>query len=218
MLDQTPEVSPAAELAGDLEPLAERIGSSASLTALGAAGEAFAFRAPGNVAELRDFTRQYQARVLLPIELPAISQAFRHASRSELREILALDQRLTNEPALKDFAVASQHIGRSQLRALRPLRDQRMLQRYLAALARGEAHGWHTVAYGMILSLYSLPLRPSLLSYARQTMRGFVFSAAAPLQLRRGVCDDLIDELSGGFPVAVNALLTAEGLAPLLLT
>ena len=82
-----------------------------------------------------------------------------------------------------------------------------MVQRYLRAVQAGEAHAWHTVVYGLILSLYSLPPRQGLLSYAQQTMRGFVRSAAGHLQLSPAECEDLMSEAEPCFPETVNMLL-----------
>ena len=97
--------------------------------------------------------------------------------------------------ALRDFASASQRVGRAQLQKLRPLRDERMVQRYLAAVEGGQAHGWHTLVYGMTLVLYSLPLRQGLLGYAQQTTRGFIHAAARGLQLKESACRTLFDEV-----------------------
>ena len=105
------------------------------------------------------------------------------------------------------FATASQRVGKTQLKRLRPLRDQRLVQRYLHAVQTGEAHAWHTLVYGIILSIYSLPLRPSLLNYAQQTTLGFIRSAAVPLRLTGADCEDLMSEEGSGFPEAVNRLL-----------
>lgn len=68
------------------------------------------------------------------------------------------------------FASPSRQIGRRQLARLRPLRDERIVRRYLAAVESGRADGWHTVVYGLTLALYSLPLRQGLLHYAQETL------------------------------------------------
>ena len=49
--------------------------------------------------------------------------------------------------------------ARSAAGSARPLRDQRLVQRYLTAVEQGEAQGWHTLVYGLTLAVYSLPLR-----------------------------------------------------------
>ena len=140
------------------------------------------------------------------------------AREGSIEEIaIELDRQLANEPLLQSFATASQRVGKTQLKRLRQLRDQRLVQRYLRAVQTGEAHAWHTVVYGLILSVYSLPLRQGLLSYAQQTTRGFISSAANRLRLAETECQLLVSEVCSGFPAAANSLLmAAAGPRPLL--
>jgi urease accessory protein UreF len=184
-----------AEWLGDAHPLVAQLGTADGLASLHALADALAIQPITNLAGLREFLRTYHERILLPHELPTIQTAFRHASRNEVRELIAFDQRLATEPALRDFASASARVGRTQLQKLRPLRDERMVQRYLAAVESGQAHGWHTLVYGMTLVLYSLPLRQGLLGYAHQTTRGFIHAAARELQLNEADCRELFGEL-----------------------
>ena len=108
---------------------------------------------------LRDLLEGYQTHVLVPLEMPAITRARAHAARGHLRELIALDRELDTQPVWPAFASASRRIGRAQLERLRPLRDERTVQRYLAAVAAGDAAGWHTVVYGLTLAVYSLSRR-----------------------------------------------------------
>lgn len=196
-----------AEWLGDAHPLVEQLGSADGLASLHALAESLRARSIESLPALREFLRAYHARILLPHELPAIRAAFSHASRNELRELMAFDRRLALEPALQDFAGASHRVGLGQLQKLRPLRDERMVQRYLAAVETKEAHGWHTLVYGLTLAVYSLPLRPGLLSYAHQTTRGFIQAAARGLKLTEGQCRALFDELCAPLPGAVDLLV-----------
>ena len=194
------------EFLGDVAPLAEQVGSAEGLVALSGATSK-QFHCVTDLRSLRCFLRDYQSNILFPLEWPAICRAYGHASRYEIRELIELDRQLDYEPLLQSFATASQRVGKTQLKRLRPLRDQRLVQRYLHAVQAGEAHAWHTLVYGMILSIYSLPLRPSLLNYAQQTTLGFIRSAAVPLRLTGADCEDLMSEEGSGFPEAVNRLL-----------
>src|SRR5947207_8153705 len=194
------------EFVGDLAPLAAQIGSAEGLAALSGAVPR-KFHRVKDLASLRCFLLDYHSEVLIPLELPAICRAHGHASRYEIRELIELDRQLARETLLQRFATASQRVGKTQLKRLRPLRDQRLVQRYLRAVQAGEAQAWHTVVYGLILSLYSLPPRQGLLSYAQQTMRGFVRSAAGHLQLSPAECEDLMSEAEPCFPETVNMLL-----------
>src|ERR1043166_1699899 len=173
----------AAEWLGDWHPLAEQLGSADGLMSLCGVSALLRLRPVRNAASLRTFLQDYQRRILFPLEMPAIESAHGHASRNETRELVALDHRLGREQALQHFAEASRRVGQYQLQKLRPLRDQRLVQRYLLAVDSGQAQGWHTLVYGVTLAIYSLPLRQGLLGYAHQAMRGFIYSAARSLRL-----------------------------------
>jgi urease accessory protein UreF len=203
-------LSDAAEWLGDWHPLAEQLGSTDGLVTLGSVSASLRLVPVHNVPSLRDLLRNYQSQILLPFELPAIQSAHGHATRHEVRELIALDQGMAGQLIFSEFAAASQRVGQSQLRKLRPLRDQRAVQRYLHAVESGEAHGWHTLVYGLTLAVYSLPLRQGLLGYAHQTTRGFIYSAARMLSLSEHQCRALFDSLCAGLPEAVEALLMQE--------
>ncbi len=198
-----------AELLGDLNPLLEQIGSPDGLASLAGGRDPLAALTIRTVAGLRSFLEEYYKRILQPIELPAIQRAFMHARRNELRELIAFDQLLASEIALKDFATASRIVGLAQLRRLRPLRDERFVQRYLTTVEQGGATGWHTLVYGVTVAVYNLPLRPGLIGYAQRTTRGFVQSAARSLKLSEADAVSLLDEFSARLPAAVEPLLVS---------
>ncbi len=197
----------ATEWLGDWHPLAEQLGSTDGLVSLASVSAMLRFSCAQDLESLREFLKTYHEHILVPLELPAIRGAYGHSARHELRELVALDQRLASEPLLRSFLRASRRVGRAQLRKLRPLRDQRMVRRYLQAINTRRAHGWHTLVYGLTLELYSLPLTQGLLGYAHQTTRGFIYSAARPLRLSEHDCRDLFDDLSQPLPTAVSDLL-----------
>jgi urease accessory protein UreF len=203
-------------LASDWRPLPRRLCSPPGLRSLcltaGLGGEQVR-----DLPSLRGFLQRYQARVLAPLELPAIHGAFVHASRFEVRELIALDRRLANEPGLREFAAASRAAGCSRLWRLRPLRDQRLVSRYWQAIELGQAHGWHTVVYGVVLAVFSIPLRQGLLNYGWQTLDGFVRAAARPLKLAAGDCEQLLIESIPGLRAAVETAVNGSAPAGLLI-
>ena len=203
-------LSDPAEWLGDWHPLAEQLGSADGLMSLGAVSALLRFRPVRNATSLRAFLENYQRQILFPFELPAIESAHGHASRNETRELVALDRRLGREHALQQFAEASRRVGQYQLQKLRPLRDQRLVQRYLLAVDSGQAQGWHTLVYGVTLAIYSLPLRQGLLGYAHQAMRGFIYSAARSLRLSEHQCRRLFDQVCLDLPPGVEILLRAR--------
>jgi urease accessory protein UreF len=207
----------AAEWLGDFHPLADQLGCADGLMALGTMTTELSLAPVNNLAALRHFLRSYQARVLVPLEVPLIQLAHAHAARREVRELVALDRQLAHEPGLRPFASASQRVGSSQLKKLRPLRDERVVQRYLRAVEGGHAHGWHTLVYGLTLSVYSLPLRQGLLGYAHHTMRGFIYAASRGLRLSARQHNELFDALCAELPRAVDAVLARPDTVSLVL-
>lgn len=195
------------EWLGDWHPLAEQLGSANGLAALSDISASMQVPLVHDLPSLRHFLATYQKQLLLPIELPAVQRAFDHTCRHEVRELAEFDRQLAAEPALKPFAEASRRVGQTELLKLRPLRDERIVRRYLEAVERKEANAWHTIVYGMTLALYSMPLRQGLLGYGYQTTRGFIYSAAKDLKLSENNCRSLLDELCANLPAAVEGLI-----------
>jgi hypothetical protein len=198
-------------LLGELHPLVSQLGSTDGLFALSAVSASLKLRRVDSLATLVLFLEVYKMEVLLPLELPAIHRAHQHASRSEVRELVALDQEIARQPILRHFASASQRVGRGQLQRLRPLKDERVVQRYVRAVERKQAHAWHTLVYGLTLALYSLPVRQGLLGYARHTLNGFVRAAAAPLRLSAHDCWELRERWGDDLPAELGTLLATDG-------
>jgi urease accessory protein UreF len=159
-----------------------------------------------NGSQLRDFVLNYQRTTLLPLEMPLIREAYRRASRRETRELVKLDASFSAKRLPPEMASASRRIGRRHLRAMRPMRDERITRRYLAEVEAGRANGWHTVVYGLFLALHSLPLRQGLLNYARQTQAGFILSAAGRGNVSEVEAEAMIDEFDTGLPAFLKEL------------
>lgn len=201
---------PALALLGELHPLMAQLGSADGLVTLGTAATALRRPRVDTPAALTGFLEAYVEQILLPLELPAICRAFHHAARNEARELVVLDRELAGIALLKEFAAASERVGRSQLERLRPLRDERVVRRYLQAVEAGLAHGWHTLVFGLTLAVYSLPVRQGLLTYARQTVRGFIQAAACPLRLTHAQSLNLLERLCGDLPRRLEAVVPQE--------
>ena len=192
---------------GDCHPLVEQLSSASGLATLGSAAVTQRLATIADRAGLRQFLRDYREQLLVPVELPAIHRAWQHATKNQLRELLALDRQLAEEPRLRPFAEPSRLAGQRQLRRFKTVHDVRFVQRYLRALERGEAHAWHTLVYGVTMWLFSLPLRQGLLGYARQVTRGFIHAAAGPLRMTEEERLELFHELAAGLAVEVEGLV-----------
>jgi urease accessory protein UreF len=164
-----------------------------------------------SLASLRQFLQKYKATLLLPIELPSIHQAFVHIDRYEVRELIVWERGLADQIVSQELAAASRRVGRNQLRRLRHLRDQRLVQRYIQAVEKGEAYGWHTVVYALVLHLFSLPIRQGLASYAHQTLRGFVESASHLLELTQQQRHQALRDASSDVNQSIEAFLSKRG-------
>lgn len=184
-----------AEWLGQWHPLAAQLGSADGLVALAALTAALNLPPIADLASLRKFIQAYHERVLRPVELPAILRAFNHTAGFELRELITFDQELAACAELQPLAKASRRVGRMHLESLRPLRDDRFVRRYLTAVDEGRAHAWHTLVYGLTLSVYSLPLRQGIVNYAAQTTRGFIQLGVAGLNYSEADCRALFDEV-----------------------
>jgi len=158
---------------------------------------------------LRIFLETYLAQILLPLELPAIVQACGRGRRGEVRELIALDRQLAGEARLAPFASASRKIGVMQLQRLRPLRDERTVQRYLRAVESGRAGGWHTLVYGLTLAVYSFPLRQGLLHYAGETLAGLARAAAGAGKFFDPACREMLETILAGLPNAIESVIPA---------
>ena len=198
------------ELLGDWHPLLQQLGSAEGLVTLSTASHSLQLNNVDSVSSLVTFLETYQSQILIPHELPAIQRAYRHASRNETRELVAFDQELANEPALKLFASASRRVGQAQLKRLRPLRDHRLLQRYLRTMDDGVANAWHTLVYGLTLSVYSLPVLQGLASYEKQTLLGFMHAVSRTLRLSEDDCRNLLEQLSPSLPSPTEPILGEE--------
>jgi len=160
----------------------------------------------------------YREHLLEPVELLAIFRAWEHARRGEARELLQLDRALAAELRLKPFASASLHAGRNQLQRLRPLRDEKTVQRYLRAIEAGEASGWHTLVYGLTLAVYSLPPREGMLAYARQTLGSFARRSARGAGFSEAGVIAAVEQCCGRVAPVINSLIEDSALPRLAVT
>lgn len=180
-------------LLGDVRALARSVGGeplrAGCLATSGGLGTL-----PASPAEWAAWAGRYVREVVVSEEWPAVLQAWSHASTGRVKELLELDRAWGGRVGNRPLAEASFRAGQRQLNRLRPLRDARVVQRYLDAVAQGRAHGWHPMVYGVMLAVFGLPLRQGLMHYADQVLGGLVegrpcFSGEADVACREVVED-----------------------------
>lgn len=201
---------PQITLLGEHHPLVQQLGSVEGLHELARVSHHLRGAPVTDSASLRSFLHAYQSRILMPIELHIIHQSYLHAAGHRTQELIDLDERVGSVEALQQFLQSSRRVGQNELRRLRPLRDVRVLQRYLAAVDSGHAEGWHTCVFGLTLAIYSVPLRQGLLGYAQQVMRGFIHMAGTRFSISAAEIEDLMEDLNAALPAALGSLLFLE--------
>ena len=120
---------------------------------------------------------QYTAEVIVARDWPVMLQSWDFSRCGHSKELLELDR--SWNPGYGDpLAEASRRVGLRQLNRMRPLRDHRVVQRYLAAVENGEARAWHPIVFGVVLAVFGIPLRQGLVHYGIQTAGGWCDSIA----------------------------------------
>ena len=195
---------------GDHHPLVQQLGSAEGLYELAKASQLLRGAPVTDIGSLRSFLYAYQSQILMPVELNIIHRSYLHAIHHRTQELIELDAHVSSIEVIQDFLPASRRVGQNELRRLRPLRDVRVLQRYLTAVDEGHAQGWHTCVFGMTLAVYSVPLRQGLLGYAQQVIRGFIHMAGMRFPICMGDMDELMEDLNGALPTALGGLLFLE--------
>lgn len=187
---------------GDVRALAEQAGVAAgALTSV-----APTLPAVTSVAALRTFLQAYTADTLARREWPVILRAWELARAGRARELVALDREWTANHQDVDFAEASFRVGQRQLNKLRPLRHERVVQHYAAAVEAGEARAWHPLVYGLTLAVFSLPLCQGLVNYAAHAVAGMVDAVAQRHRLPAEDCSAVLDAAAAALPGALPPL------------
>ena len=152
---------------------------------------------------------RFRDQVLCGREWPVILRAAELARLGHHRELLELDAGFGGDLP-PELAKASCCVGRHQLSRLRALRDQRVVQRYLDAIESGKARGWNPIVYGIVLSVFGIPLRQGLIHYATSVLRGHSEHLAGSAEKSRRI----LESVAATLPGAAAALLEPFPKAP----
>jgi urease accessory protein UreF len=211
MLEQRQLQTNAFSDAADWRALEDQLGSPEEATARSASVFASSLTHITSGAQLRDFIAQFQVGPLATQEVPTILRAYHFARQNQAREIIELDRSLVDCFPNEALANASEKVGRNQLRRMRALKTERVVTRYWDAVHAKQARGWHTVVFGVVLAVYSIPLRQGLNHYSTQTISGFLEAGAASLKLRLPEISAIEQSLADETPLLVERALAAHG-------
>ena len=151
---------------------------------------------------------RYRANLLEPIELPFIARAHRFAHGGRAKELIAADQALVgNHPEWLQLAPPSTRFGCDYLARMRPLRDERVVQRFLGAVRVGKAPGNHITVFGLTMAVFSIAPRQGLAEYAQAALEAVVATAAGKLKLTQDVRAELLERSQANLPEAISRMV-----------
>ena len=158
--------------------------------------------------ELAVALEHYRTTLLEPIELPTLTKARRLASRGRTKELIALDQDfLGNHPEWLPLAAGSARFGHDTLARLRPLRDERVVQRMLEAVQTGKTPGHHHIVFGLTMAVYSIPARQGLADYAQSALEAVIATAPGKLKLTQEDRAALLAPSQAHLPSAISRMI-----------
>ena len=150
----------------------------------------------------------YRRTLLEPVELPAISHAQALASTGRVKELIALDNALLgNHPEWLQLAPGSTRFGNDYLTRLRPLRDERVVQRVLEAARLGQMPGHHLTVFGLTMAVISIAPRQGLADYAQAALAAVVATAAGKLKLTQDEREALLAPTRDTLPDAIRRMV-----------
>jgi len=194
--------------AGGQHPYAAQLDALEGVLCVDAIAGALGTARVGTVLELSVLLERYRVTLLEPVELPAVVAAHRHAARGEAQELIALDQSLAGtHPEWLQLAAASQRFGTDHLKRLQPLRDERVVQRFIDAAREGRATANHPVVFGLTMAVFSIAPRQGLGDYAQSALEAVVATAAAKLKLTQVDRDNLIGRSQARLPEAIERMV-----------
>lgn len=194
--------------AGGLHPYAAQLDALEGVLCVDTIAGALGTARVGTVLELSVLLERYRVTLLEPVELPAVAAAHRHAARGEALELIALDESLVGtHPEWLQLAPASQRFGTDHLKRLQPLRDERVVQRFLAAACKGRTPANHPVVFGLTMAVFSIAPRQGLADYAHSALESVMATAAGKLKLTQADRNDLINRSQSRLPEAIERMV-----------
>ena len=102
---------------------------------------------------------------------------------------------------------ASTRIGRDYLNRLRPLQDERIVQRLVEAVKYGRTPGQHLTVFGLTMAVFSIARRQGLAEYAQFALQAVVSTAAGKLKISQEERDCLLSKSEAQLPKSISRLV-----------
>ena len=151
---------------------------------------------------------RYRTGFLEPVELPLIAKAQRLAAQGRAKELIALDQQLGGDhPEWLQLTPASTRIGRDYLKRLRPLQDERTVQRLIDAVRFDRMPGHHLTVFGLTMAVFSIAQRQGLAEYAQFAMEAVVATAAGKLKFNQPEREQLLSRTHTQLPEMIDRMV-----------
>ena len=161
-----------------------------------------------SVTDLGLLLERYRTTMLEPIELPAIARANREATQGRAMELIELDQQFAGQhPEWLLLTPASTRVGKDYLTRLRPLQDERTVQRLFDAVRYGRTPGHHLTVFGLTMAIFSIAQRQGLAEYAQYALEAVVATAAGKLKLTQLDRDTLLARSQACLPKAIERMV-----------
>ena len=160
-----------------------------------------------DLPSLAKFLEKFRDQVLTGVDLPAICRSHQLASTNQGIELICFDQEFGKTLRLGKLTQPSREAGKRQLKRMQPLRDHKVVQKYLRAHENGSAAGWHSIVYGLTMAVYAIPLRQALMNYSEKTISVMAESAMFSRQFPVVECRDLVDKILSTLPAIVEQVL-----------
>lgn len=161
-----------------------------------------------SIVDLERLLERYRTTLLEPIELPAITRACTLATRGHADELIEQDQAFGGiHPEWLLLMPASTRIGRDYLNRLRPLQDERIVQRLVEAVKYGRTPGQHLTVFGLTMAVFSIARRQGLAEYAQFALQAVVSTAAGKLKISQEERDCLLSKSEAQLPKSISRLV-----------
>ena len=165
---------------------------------------------PNSTLELRLLIEGYLTKVLETIELPAIVRAHHEATHGRGLELIELDQLFAGRhPEWLLLTPASTRIGHDYLNRLRPLKDERIVQKLIEAVHLGHTPGYHLTVFGLTMAVFSIAPRKGLADYAQAALEAVVATASGRFNLTQLDRKALLAPSRATLPKAISRMVAS---------